>query len=263
MTRRIYQHISRHLAAIAVGFVATGLMTGCAESEIAPYAGTDGIYFDNRLSNGRLSDSTEVTFIYTDATTIDVPVTIRVMGRAATTDRPVALTIGGNATEGTDYALPVAPIVRAGDYGINFVVRLMKTDALSATDKRITLRLAANDAFGTPFTHEGDSTAASPAVSALSYVIRFSNRFSVPPAGWNKDFAGDFTVRKFDFLVGYFKDVPRADYNVAGKITLAMWTYMQTTANDYIAQQVQYRAMGAAYDATAFDEDGNGLYFGN
>lgn len=236
----------------------------CSESEIAPYSGDDGIYFNNRLSSGTLSDSTEQTFVYTEATTIDVPVTIQVMGRAASYDRPVALTIEGDAELGTDYELPVEPVVKAGDYKIDYIVRLIKTPALSTTTKRLKLTLAANEHFTTRFTHEGDSTSASdPYVSALTYVVRFSNQFTVAPAGWNTDFAGPFSVAKLDLLVKLFTDVARADYNVSGKITLAKWTYMQVTANDYVAQQEQYRAMGIDYDTMAFDEDGNPLYFGN
>lgn len=254
-------HIAHALRLLAA--VATLALAACSESEIAPYAGADGIYFNNRLANGQLADSTAQTFIYTDATTIDVPVTIQVMGRAADYDRPVALTVGGDATEGVDYTLPVAPIVRAGDYSVSYIVRLIKTPALSSATKHVVLTLAPNDWFTTRFTHEGDSTATSPAVSTLRYAVSFSNQFTVAPAGWNTDFAGPFTARKFEFLVGHFTDIARADYNVSGKITLAMWTYMQQTANDYIAQQVQYRAMGMAYDETAFDENGNSLYFGN
>lgn len=238
-------------------------LAACSESEIASYGGADAIYFNNRLTSGTLSDSTEQTFVYTDGTTIDVPVTIQVMGRAADYDRPVGLTIEGDAVEGTDYELPVAPVVRAGQYSIAYVVRLLKTDALSSTTKRIKMHLAANDHFTTDFPAEGDGTAASPRVSALDYTISFSNQFTVAPAGWNTDFAGPFSVRKLDLLVKLFTDVARADYNVAGRITLAKWTYMQTEANEYVWQQEQNRAMGIAYDEMAFDENGNNLYFGN
>lgn len=239
-------------------------LTACSESEIAPYGGEDGIYFNNRLSSGQLSDSTEQTFIYIEDETIDVPVIIQVMGRAAAYDRPVALTIVGDAVEGTDYELPVEPVVKAGDYKIDYIVRLIKTPALSETVKQIKLTLAANEYFSTRFTHEGDSTSsATPYVPTLTYRIRFSNQFTVPPVGWNTDFAGPFSVRKLDLLVKLFTDVPRADYNESGKITLAKWTYMQRTVNEYVAQQEQYRAIGLAYDEMAFDEDGNILYFGN
>ncbi len=237
-------------------------ITSCSESEIAPYGGDSGIYFNNRQTDGTLSDSTALTFAYIDDETIDLPVTILVMGGSSTVDRPINLTVSGNAEEGTDYELPIPAVVKAGEYQINYVVRLIKTPALSETVKHIRLTLAANEFFSTKFSHEGDSTAAHPYVSALNYSITYSNQYLVPPVGWNEDFAGAFSVRKLDLLVKLFTDVARADYNESGKISLAKWTYMQVSANEYVAQQEQNRAMGIEYDEMAFDENGNNLYFG-
>lgn len=235
----------------------------CSESEVPLYSGEDGIYFNNRTSANVLTDSTEQTFIYIEENTIDVPVTIQVMGHAADYDRPVSLTVTGNATEGTDYTLPVEAVVKAGEYKIDYIVRLIKTDELSSTVKRMQLHLAANDHFVTRFTHEGDSTSASsPYASALTYTIRFSNQFTVPPVGWNKDFAGEFSVRKLDLLVKLFPDVARADYNESGKISLAKWSYMQVEANQYVYEQETLYRMGSAYDEMIFDTDGSIIYFG-
>lgn len=235
----------------------------CSESEVPTYDGTDCIYFNNRTSANVLSDSTEQTFIYIEDNTIDVPVTIQTMGRAVDYDRKVNLKFEGDAVEGIDYTLPMEAVVKAGDYKIDYIVRLIKTDELSNTVKRIKLILTANEYFSTNFTHEGDSlSSSSPYVSSLQYVIRFSNQFTVAPIGWNKDFAGTFSVRKLDLLVKLFPDVPRADYNVSGKISLAKWSYMQVEANQYVYEQETLYRMGSTYDEMIFEEDGSIIYFG-
>ena len=234
----------------------------CQESEIQLYSGEEGIYFANRTSAQLLQDSTSFSFIYYDYDSTDVTVKVQTYGRAQQADREYDLSIwSDDAEEGVDYRLLSQPIIPKGETAQDFLVRIYKTAALSEGSKHIHFRLAANENFTTRYLQEisaaGDST------GTLSYEIIFSNTYSVPPAGWVKQFGGTFKPEKLDLLVKLFPEVKRTDYNESGAITYAKWVYMQKTVTDYIHQQLQYYLIGVTYDPFIFDNDGNLLDFEN
>jgi hypothetical protein len=236
-----------------------GLLSACSESEVPLYSGEAGIYFNNRTSTANLVDSTSVTFIYSEDDFMDIPVAIQTFGRLADFDRPVNLEVtSDNAQQDVDYQLLTPAVVPANVSEFTYTVRLLKTPSLSNETKVIRLKIGPNSYFSNRYPHElvGNDT-----VTTLEYRIFFTNQFTVAPAGWNTMFGGTFSVYKLDLLCKLFPEIPRADYNVANKITLAKWSYMQVNVSQYVWQQVQNKAMQIAYDKDAFDPDGNALDF--
>lgn len=238
------------------------MMVGCSESEISLYSGSDGIYFNNRTTGQLLQDSAVYSFIYYDLDSMDVVVKVQTYGRARDYDRPFVLEVNsGNAVEGRDYRLCTPAVIPAGKSAIDYIVRLYKTDDLSDKILCFGMSLHANGYFGTNYPSAPSVGESGKGTDALHYSISFSNQYTVPPKGWQTMFGGTFMPEKLDLLVKLFPEVPRQAYNESGVITLAKWSYMQKTAQEYVFQQVQYYMMGAPYDPLIFDKEGNTLDF--
>lgn len=238
------------------------MVVGCSESEISLYSGSDGIYFNNRTTGQLLQDSAAYSFIYYDLDSMDVVVKVQTYGRTRDYDRPFVLEVNsGNAVEGRDYRLCTSAVVPAGRSAVDYIVRLYKTDVLSDEILSLSMSLLANEHFDTNYPSSPSAAMSSNGTDALHYSISFSNQYTVPPKGWQTMFGGTFMPEKLDLLVKLFPEVPRQAYNESGGITLAKWSYMQKTAQEYVFQQVQYYMMGAPYDPLIFDRNGDTLDF--
>lgn len=226
-------------------------LVACDDQIPGSFEDIAGVYFNNRLRNNVLVDSTDVTFVYENADTLDVPVIVQLLGRPAEQPRPVDIRITTDgAAEGVDYVLKTAAEMPANSASFNYIVMLKRTAALKQKKYTLTLELKANDYFSLPLLYEvqagGDST------SILRYRISFTDQFTVAPIGWQTEFVGEFTQQKFELLCRVL-EIPPADFDVKGKITLAKWIYIQTEINAYVAEQVQKKADGETYDTEAFD----------
>lgn len=240
-----------------------GLLTaGCQESEIGTYAGTDGIYFNNRTTGQMLTDSMAFSFIYYDYESTEVRVKVQTYGRTKAYDRPFAISVTSpNAREGVDYEIVSRPVIPAGESATDFIVRLIKNEVLNDSTLVIHLTLAPNEHFGTNYPLAPNASEESEGTTTLHYCIAYSNQYTVPPTGWVTMLGGTFRPEKLDLLVALFPEVPRKMYNEAGAISLAKWAYMQQTVTDYISQQIQYYMMGVKTDPLIFDKEGEVLDF--
>lgn len=253
MKKRIFQ-----LILLLLGM----LTTGCQESEIDLYSGTDGVYFNNRSTGQLITDSMAFSFIYYDYTSTDIRVKVQTYGRTKSYDRPYAISVSSlNAVEWVDYEIVSLPIIPAGESSADFVIRLHKTDILNDSTLLIRLQLSANEHFGTNYPLAPNADESSSGTSTLDYCISYSNQYTVPPAGWITMFGGTFRPEKLDLLVALFPEIPRKMYNESNSISYAKWAYMQQTVTDYISQQIQYYMMGMKYDPLIFDKDGEVLSF--
>ncbi len=240
----------------------TILLLACSQSEVPLYSGTEGIYFNNRTTGQLLQDSTAYSFIYYDLDSMDVVVKIQTYGRMKGYDRPFHLEVSSaNAVEGRDYRLCTPAVIPAGESALDYVVRLYKMPILNDEILILRMTLGANEHFGTDYPLAPSADESCAGTDALHFCISFSNQYTVPPKGWQTMFGGTFKPEKLDLLVVLFPEVPRQAYNESGAITLAKWTYMQQTAQEYVFQQLQYYMMGAPYDPLIFDHDGNTLDF--
>lgn len=240
------------------------LLSGCAESEVPLYSGTDGIYFNNRTTGQMLVDSTAFSFIYYDIDSTDVVVKVQTYGRVRDYDRPFCILVeSDDAREGVDYRLCSEPVIPAGESHLEYMVRLYKTSVLNDREQHLRFTLLSNDCFGTNYPLSSSADKETLGTDALHYRIAFSNQYTVPPRGWQTMFGGTFKPEKLDLLVLLFPEVPRQAYNEPGAITFAKWSYMQQTTQNYINQQIQFYMMGALYDPHIFDRNGEVLDFRN
>lgn len=238
------------------------LVTGCSQTEIPLYSGTDGIYFNNRTAGQLLQDSAAYSFIYYDLDSMDVSVKVQTYGRTKPYDRPFLLEVNSeNATEGIDYKLCTPAVIPAKMSSVDYIVRLYKNPILNDEILSLRLTLHPNGHFGTNYPLAPDTDEGSTGTNTLCYSISYSNQYTVPPKGWQTMFGGTFMPEKLDLLVKLFPEIPRQSYNESGAITLAKWSYMQKTAQEYVFQQVQYYMMGIPCDPLIFDRNGNTLDF--
>ena len=56
-------------------------------------------------------------------------------------------------------------------------------------------------------------------------------------------------------------DLNPADFNDDSKMTLAMQSYISAEMQSYVKEQQKLRNNGEAYDANAFDANGNALQY--
>ncbi len=234
-------------------------LAGCKESLPDNFGAIEGIYFDNRLANNTVIDSAAYTFIYEDADVLEVPVRVQLVGRASAQPRAVDIRVSSpDAVEGTDYTLGGEAVLPAGSVSFDYVVTLRRTAILQQQTKNLLLELRANDNFIIPFTSQllsgGDT------VSAVTFRINFSDQFTAPPVGWRQIFVGAFTQQKFELMCDVMQ-LPRADFNQAGKISEAKWLYIQSRMVVYVKDQQDLRSSGQPYDERAFDENGEPLKF--
>ena len=231
----------------------------CSEQNPDVFEDINGVYFNNRTNTNVLQDATNVTFVYQKGDEMQVPVKIQLVGRPSEQAREIALTVtSDDAQEGVDYTLPEKAEMPAGATVFEYVITLKRTAVLKTQLKHIKLSLQPNANFVLPVTEEvmanGDK------VTTLAYTIAFSDQFTTAPKAWDKGLLGEFTQKKFE-LACRVLDLDPADFNDDTKMTLAMQSYVSTQMQLYVRQQQTLRLNGEAYDADAFDAQGNPLQF--
>ena len=133
-------------------------LAGCNEEKPATFDQINGIYFNNRLLNNTIVDSTNVTFVYTSADTMTVTVKVQALGRPVAYARPIDISVaGGNAIEGTDYELVSVAEMPAEAVNLDYNVQLNRTAVLKQENREIVLELKANEHFILPFEYQVQS----------------------------------------------------------------------------------------------------------
>ena len=226
-------------------------LAGCNEEKPATFDQINGIYFNNRLLNNTIVDSTNVTFVYTSADTMTVTVKVRALGRPVAYARPIDISVaGGNAIEGTDYELVSVAEMPAEAVNLDYNVQLNRTAVLKQENREIVLELKANEHFILPFEYQVQS--GNDTTTVIRYRIIFSDRFTVAPESWDEDFGGEFSQQKFE-LICRVLEIDPAEFNTAGGISLARWQFIYIEMCDYVATQTEKKAAGEEYDEEAFD----------
>lgn len=244
---------------LLLGALAVVALGSCSEQTPEVFEDINGVYFNNRTNTNVLQDATNVTFVYQKGDEMQVPVKIQLVGRPSEQAREIALTVtSDDAQEGVDYTLPEKAEMPAGATVFEYVITLKRTAVLKTQLKHIKLSLQPNANFMLPVTQEvmanGDY------VTTLAYTIAFSDQFTTAPKAWDKGLLGEFTQQKFE-LACRVLDLDPADFNDDTKMTLAMQSYVSTQMQLYVRQQQALRLNGEAYDADAFDAQGNPLQF--
>ena len=248
------------LRQITLAIIGLLLCIGCEERNPALFDDMSGVYFNNRSATMRLVDSLDLTFVYEKEDFIDVPVKVQLLGRPVRYDRPVSVSVQSeNSVPGMDFILPEEPVMPSGASEADYVVRLLRTDALKSEKKMISLAIHANENFGLPVTEmiqTGDT------VSTLVFDIFFSDMFTKAPAAWDENLVGKFTQQKFELICDVL-DMDPADFNDASVITLAKLLYISSEMTAYVKGEAEKKAAGLPYDDNAFDpQTGLPLEFG-
>ena len=197
-----------------------------------------------------VTDSLDVTFVYTAGNKMEIPVKVQLLGRASQDDRPVAISVSSdNAVEGIDFVLPQQPVLQAGTSSMDYVVTLMRTEALKSEKMMICLLIHSNDHFDLPIT---EMVQYEDTVSTLQYRIYFSDMFTKAPAAWDANLVGTFTQQKFE-LICKVLGIDPGDFNDPGIITLAKLLYISAEMTAYVEGEVAKKAAGQPYDEDAFD----------
>ncbi|MFR3328838.1 MAG: DUF4843 domain-containing protein [Odoribacter splanchnicus] len=226
-------------------------LAGCNEEEPATFDQINGIYFNNRLLNNTIVDSTNVTFVYTSADTMTIAVKVQALGRPVPYARPIDIRVaGGDAIAGTDYELTTIAEMPAEAVTLDYNVQLNRTAVLKQEDREIVLELRANDHFILPFEYQVQS--GNDTTTVVRYRIIFSDRFTVAPENWNEDFGGKFSQQKFELMCRVLEIDP-AEFNQASGISLAKWQFIYIEMCDYVAIQTEKKEAGEEYDQEAFD----------
>lgn len=236
-------------------------ITSCDEKTPDLYNAVDGIYFNNRLRNNTLTDSTNYTFIYSDHDTTSIRITIQSAGPQKPIDRPVNIKITSEAEEGVDYVLPEKCELPANASKFDYVVLLKRTPSLKEGVKTIHFEILANDYFTLPIKEEVTDPVNNISTSTLHFKIEFSDMFTSPPAAWNDEgICGKFSPEKLDLIVKVL-EIPRADFNDPKKVTWAKFAFIRQTMSAYVEEQYMYYMYEMPYDPDIFDKDGNLLEF--
>ena len=217
------------------------------------------MYFNNTSGSMVVSDSLDVTFVYTAGDAMEIPVKVQLLGRSAGEDRPVEISVSSdNAAEGVDFILPQHPVMPAGASSMDYVVTLRRTEALKSEKKMICLQIHANDHFDLPVT---EMVQYNDTVSTLQYRIYFSDMFTKAPAAWDANLVGAFTQQKFELICKVLEMNP-ADFNDPGVVTLAKMVYISAEMTAYVEGEVAKKNAGEPYDEDVFDnETGEPLTF--
>lgn len=206
------------------------------------------------------TDSLDVTFVYEASDMIEVPVKVQLVGRPADKDRPVRITSeSDDASIGYDYMLPESVVLPAGCSEFDYVVTLIRTEALKKQKKMIRLTIHENDEFTLPVTEMiqvGDT------VSTLEFRIYFSDMFTKAPVAWDVNLVGEFSQQKFE-LICKVLDIDPADFNDQSVVTLAKLLYISVEMTAYVDAEMEKKEAGLAYDKEVIDsETGLLLNFG-
>lgn len=195
-------------------------------------------------------DSLDVTFVYEKEDYLDIPVKVQLVGRPADQDRPVRITVDSAiAEEGMDFMLPSDPVIPAGATGLDYVVRLVRTDALKTQKKMISFAIHANEHFSLPVTEivqVGDT------VSTLGFRIFFSDMFTKAPVAWDENLVGEFSQQKFELICDVL-DIDPADFNDPTVITLAKLLYISAEMTAYVKTETEKMKSGLPYDKNIID----------
>lgn len=227
-------------------------LVSCEERTPDLFRDITGVYFNNASSGMTVTDSLDLTFVYEASDVMEVPVKIQLLGRASDEDRPLDITVSSeNAQENMDYVLPSSPVMPAGAYSTEYVVILKRTESLKKTRKMIELTLHANGHFALPV---ADMVQVADTVSILSLRIYFSDMFTKAPSAWEDNLVGEFTQQKFELICRVLEINP-ADFNDAGKVTLAKLLYISSEMTAYVEGEKQKKDKGEPYDTDAFDEE--------
>lgn len=235
----------------------------CEERHPDNFADIDSIYFNNRGTGNVLIDSTDVTFVYEplDEVEMEVPVTVQLLGRAAGHDRQVTVTVSSdNAVEGVDYRIPAPEdtFLPAGEYSFDYVVTLLRTDALESGKKSLTLELHENEDFTLALT-ELEQT--SDTASTVRFTIGFSDMFTTAPEAWEEDILGEFSQAKFDLICKVLSIDPD-DFNDVSVMTLPKQMYILEEIKSYIDDESAKMSAGQEFDEDILDpETGNPIKF--
>lgn len=239
---------------------AAGLIS-CDEQTPDLYHAVDGIYFNNRLRNNTLTDSTNYTFVYSEYDTASIRVVIQSAGPQRDINRPVNIKVTSEAQEGVDYVLPEKCELPANTSQFDYVVLLKRTPALKEAAKTIRFEILANEHFTLPITEEVTDAANNISTSTLHFMIEYSDLFTSPPAAWNDELiCGRFSPEKLDLIIKVL-EIPRADFNDPGKVTWARFSFIRQSMRAYVDEQYMYYMYGMEYDEDIFDGDGNLLEF--
>ena len=226
--------------------------TSCIERNPGYFQDISGVYFNNTSGSMIVSDSLDVTFVYTAGDAMEIPVKVQLLGRSAQEDRPVEITVSSdNAVEGTDFILPQHPVLPAGASSMDYIVTLKRTEALKSEKKMICLQIHANDYFDLPVT---EMVQYKDTVSTLQYRIYFSDMFTKAPAAWDANLVGTFTQQKFE-LICKVLGIDPGDFNDPSIITLAKLLYISAEMSAYVEGEVEKKAAGLPYDEDAFDKE--------
>lgn len=227
-------------------------MTSCQERTPSLFQDITGVYFNNLSSVMAVTDSLDLTFVYESGDVMEVPVKIQLVGRSAEVARPLEISVSSeDAVEGVDYILPEAPVMPEYASDMEYVLKLIRTDALKKEKKTIELRLHPNEAFELPVT---ELVQISDTVSLVDLKITFSDMFTKAPSAWEENLVGTFTQQKFELICKVLGIEP-ADFNDPDVITLAKLLYISSEMTEYVEMQKQLREEGLDYDEDAFDQE--------
>ena len=234
-------------------------LASCQERNPELFQDITGVYFYNTSSTMSVTDSLDLTFVYQAGDVMEVPVKVQLLGRASDVDRQMDIRVhSDNAVEGVDYILPEQAVMPAGASSVDYLVKLLRTDALKSEKKMISLTLHANDEFDLPVS---EMAQISDTVSIVDLRIYFSDMFTKAPAAWETNLLGEFTQQKFE-LICKVLDIDPADFNDPSIITLAKILYISAEMTAYVDEQKAAKAAGQPYDEDAFDpETGEPLTF--
>lgn len=226
------------------------VLAACQERHPAPFDDISGVYFNNLSGGMTVTDSIDITFVYESVDSVEVPVRVQLVGRAADVDRPIDVTVtSDNAVEGVDYLLPESSVMPAGASAADYIVTLIRTEALKSGRKMLALQIHGNDAFSLPVT---EIRQIADTVSTIGFRIYFSDMFTKSPAAWEDNLVGEFTHHKFE-LICRVMDIDPADFNDPSVMTLARLLYISAEMTEYVNGQVQKKEMGEEYDKDVFD----------
>lgn len=225
-------------------------LAACEERTPEHFADVTGVYFNNTTGLMSVTDSLDLTFVYEASDVMEVPVKVQLLGRAVDYDRPLDISVtSDNAEAGRDFILPAEPVLPAGASSMDYVVTLLRTDALKTQKKSLTLELHGNEHFSL---HVSELAQISDTVSVVSFRIFFSDMFTTAPSAWDEKLIGKFTQQKFELICKVLEINP-ADFNDPAVITLAKLLYIATEMTAYVQDQAALKAAGEAYDTEAFD----------
>lgn len=137
------------------------ILLGC-EKDLMDYEGLEGVYFAVQWGDSWGSEKTwpyqpytDVHFINLSGDTATVLVRVMTTGPVKDYDRPFRVEVNPDSTdltEGVDY-LPLVNevIIPAGEYAADVPVCLIRTEILQQEEKRLGLRLVANEYFSLSF----------------------------------------------------------------------------------------------------------------